>query len=106
MGQVGDVDAALKPASRTIEAEYNWPFQGHAMMGPGCAVADVRPDGATVWSGTQHPHQLQSLPLPQYRSQPQHHWLRKMMPRPRSRSLHFLLTQWSPHSRRARAERW
>jgi len=25
-------------------------------MGPGCAVADVRPDGVTVWTGTQKPH--------------------------------------------------
>jgi CO/xanthine dehydrogenase Mo-binding subunit len=25
-------------------------------MGPGCAVADVRADGVTVWTGTQKPH--------------------------------------------------
>ncbi len=59
MGQVGDVDAAFKSASRTVEARYQWPFQAHAMMGPGCAVVDVRDGGATVWSSTQHPHQLQ-----------------------------------------------
>ena len=59
MGQVGDVDAAFKSASRTVEARYEWPFQAHAMMGPGCAVVDVRDGGATVWSSTQHPHQLQ-----------------------------------------------
>ena len=59
MGQVGDVDAAFKSASRTVEARYEWPFQGHAMMGPGCAVADVRDGGTTIWSSTQHPHQLQ-----------------------------------------------
>ncbi len=27
-------------------------------MGPGCTVADVRPDGVTVWSGTQKTHAL------------------------------------------------
>ncbi|HXX38247.1 MAG TPA: molybdopterin cofactor-binding domain-containing protein [bacterium] len=59
MAQVGDVDAALASAPRTIEARYGWPFQSHAMMGPSCAVADVGDGRATVWSSTQHPHQLQ-----------------------------------------------
>ncbi|TMI86958.1 MAG: xanthine dehydrogenase family protein molybdopterin-binding subunit, partial [Bacillati bacterium ANGP1] len=58
MAEVGDVDAALAKAARTIEARYDWPFLSHAMMGPSCAVADVRDGGATIWSGTQHPHQL------------------------------------------------
>jgi len=52
----GDVDAAFKNATRIVEAEYEWPFQSHASMGPGCAVADVRADGATLWTGTQKPH--------------------------------------------------
>ena len=58
-GQVGDVDAALASAARTMEARYEWPFLSHAMMGPSCAVADVRGGEATVWSSTQKPHQLQ-----------------------------------------------
>jgi len=52
----GNVDAAFKTAVRVVEAEYEWPFQSHASMGPGCAVADVRADGVTVWSGSQKPH--------------------------------------------------
>jgi len=52
----GDVEAAFKGAARVVEAEYEWPFQSHASMGPGCAVADVRKDGATVWTGSQKPH--------------------------------------------------
>jgi CO/xanthine dehydrogenase Mo-binding subunit len=56
----GGVDAALASAARKIEALYEWPFQSHAMMGPACAVANVRRDGATIWSSTQHPHQLQT----------------------------------------------
>src|SRR3989442_3337087 len=52
----GDVEAALKTAHRVIEAEYEWPFQSHASMGPACAVADVRADRATVWTGSQKPH--------------------------------------------------
>jgi len=55
----GDVAAAFKGAARVVEAEYEWPFQSHASMGPGCAVADVRADSATVWSGSQKPHFVQ-----------------------------------------------
>jgi len=57
--QQGDVDAALASAARTIEARYEWPFISHAMMGPSCAVADVRDGEATVWASSQHPIQLQ-----------------------------------------------
>jgi nicotinate dehydrogenase subunit B len=51
----GDVDAALAKASRTFEATYHWPFQLHGMMGPSCAIADVRGDKVTVWAGSQGP---------------------------------------------------
>ena len=36
--KVGDVGPAFAGAARVIEAEYEWPFQSHASMGPGCAV--------------------------------------------------------------------
>jgi CO/xanthine dehydrogenase Mo-binding subunit len=49
----GDVEAALAGAARTLRAEYFVPFQMHASIGPSCAVADVRPDGAVLWSATQ-----------------------------------------------------
>jgi nicotinate dehydrogenase subunit B len=52
----GTVDAALAGAARIVEAEYEWPFQSHASMGPACALADVRDDGVTVWTGSQKPH--------------------------------------------------
>jgi len=52
----GDVEAALKTAHRVVEAQYEWPFQSHASMGPACAVADVRADRATLWTGSQKPH--------------------------------------------------
>ena len=56
----GDAAAGLARAVRRIEASYDFPFQSHATMGPGCAVADVRVDGlTTVWSGAQKPHALQ-----------------------------------------------
>jgi CO/xanthine dehydrogenase Mo-binding subunit len=52
----GMVDAAFAGAAKVVEAQYEWPFQSHASMGPACAVADVRADGVTVWTGTQKPH--------------------------------------------------
>jgi nicotinate dehydrogenase subunit B len=56
----GDVAAALSNAAKKVEASYEFPFQSHATMGPGCAVADVHTDGfTTVWSGGQKPHDLQ-----------------------------------------------
>jgi nicotinate dehydrogenase subunit B len=56
----GDADAALSIAAKKVEASYEFPFQSHATMGPGCAVADVHTDGiTTVWSGGQKPHDLQ-----------------------------------------------
>ncbi len=61
---VGDVNAAFGVAADAhysgqallVEAEYEWPFQAHASMGPACAVADVKPGSATVWTGSQKPH--------------------------------------------------
>jgi nicotinate dehydrogenase subunit B len=49
----GDIEPALKGAARTLRATYLTPFQMHASIGPSCAVADVKGDGATIWSGTQ-----------------------------------------------------
>jgi len=54
--RLGDVEAAFKTAARVIEAEYEWPFQSHASMGPACAVVEIKGDQATVWTGSQKPH--------------------------------------------------
>jgi len=55
--KVGDTAAAFKqPGVRIVEAEYEWPFQSHACMGPACALAEVKGDSCTVWSGSQKPH--------------------------------------------------
>jgi nicotinate dehydrogenase subunit B len=51
----GDPNAALSQADKKYEATYHWPFQLHGMIGPSCAVADVRNDRATIWTGTQGP---------------------------------------------------
>ncbi|MDB5761921.1 MAG: nicB 3 [Herminiimonas sp.] len=54
----GDTQAALGTAAKVVDVQYEYPFQSHACMGPGCSVADVRPDGATVWMGGQKPYGL------------------------------------------------
>jgi nicotinate dehydrogenase subunit B len=57
----GDAASALAGAAKTVKSTYEWPFQGHATMGPGCAVADVRSgEVTTVWSGAQKPHALRA----------------------------------------------
>lgn len=58
VNEAGAADAVAK-AAKVIEADYYWPFQNHASIGPSCAVADVQADSATVWSGTQSPFGLQ-----------------------------------------------
>jgi CO/xanthine dehydrogenase Mo-binding subunit len=50
----GDVEGSLATAAQTVEARYNFASQAHAMMGPSCAVADVQPDRATVYSQSQN----------------------------------------------------
>ncbi len=52
----GDIEAAFKSAKHIVEAEYRWPLQSHACMGPACAVADVKNGEATIWTGSQKPH--------------------------------------------------
>jgi nicotinate dehydrogenase subunit B len=55
----GDAPAAFLRSAKRVEASYEWPFQSHATMGPGCAVAEVHSDGVTtIWSGCQKPHAL------------------------------------------------
>src|SRR5260221_7564477 len=49
----GNPDAALKQAGKTYEATYRWPFQLHGMMGPSCAVADVKNHQVTLYTRTQ-----------------------------------------------------
>lgn len=56
----GDAPAILQTSQRKLEASYEWPFQAHSTMGPGCAVADFQAGGiTTIWCGAQKPHSLQ-----------------------------------------------
>ncbi len=51
----GNLEIGFRQANKSYERSYRWPFQLHAMLGPSCAVADVKGDKATIWSGTQGP---------------------------------------------------
>jgi nicotinate dehydrogenase subunit B len=54
----GDAAAAFAAGGRSLSATYEWPIQSHASMGPSCAVADVRADRATIWTGSQATHRF------------------------------------------------
>jgi len=54
----GDAKQTLGAAAKRLAAEYYWPMQSHASMGPSCAVADVRDGKATVWSASQATHRF------------------------------------------------
>ena len=47
---VGNPDAALAGAAKVIEAEYDFPFQGHTAFGPAHATADPSNSQMTIYS--------------------------------------------------------
>ena len=49
-----------KKQTNVTKQAYRWPFQLHGMIGPSCAIADVRGDQATVWSGCQGPFRIRA----------------------------------------------
>jgi isoquinoline 1-oxidoreductase beta subunit len=49
----GDAATAMGRAAKRFEAVYELPYLAHATMEPLNCVADVRPDGCEVWTGTQ-----------------------------------------------------
>jgi nicotinate dehydrogenase subunit B len=58
--EAGNVDEAFKSAARIVEAEYEWPFQSHACMGPACALVEIKGSNVTCWTGSQKPHFVQN----------------------------------------------
>ncbi|MGE3840438.1 MAG: molybdopterin cofactor-binding domain-containing protein [Vicinamibacterales bacterium] len=55
-----DVEQQLQASATVLKATYLHPYQMHGSMGSSCAVADVRPSNATVWSSTQAVYPLRS----------------------------------------------
>ena len=56
---VGNVDAALKSAAKTVSATYRYHYNNFVPIGPHAAVADVRGNSATVFVQGQS---LQGIP--------------------------------------------
>jgi nicotinate dehydrogenase subunit B len=56
-----DTEAQLAAASRVIGARYTYPYQMHGSVGASCALADVKPESATVWSATQSAYPTRSI---------------------------------------------
>lgn len=52
----GDYAAAMATAARKVTAEFYWPTQSHASIGPSCAIADVKDGEATIWCSSQGTH--------------------------------------------------
>jgi isoquinoline 1-oxidoreductase subunit beta len=57
----GNVTQAFAAAAQTLDAVYELPFLAHATMEPMNFTADVRPDGADVYGGTQYQTAAQDL---------------------------------------------
>jgi nicotinate dehydrogenase subunit B len=54
--EAGNVDDAFKTAARVITAEYEWPFQSHASMGPACSLVEIKDGHVMCWTGSQKSH--------------------------------------------------
>ena len=57
---VGDPDAALAGAAKTIEAEYDFPFQGHTALAPAHATADPSNGQMTIYSNDMKSYGLRN----------------------------------------------
>ncbi len=68
--KIGDPEAAIAGATKTIEAEYETPFLAHMTMEPVNCTASVREGKCEVWAPTQNPNGMaaalaSALNLPQ-----------------------------------------
>jgi len=57
----GDLSARLSASGTLLRARYAYPYQMHGSVGTSCAVADVKPDRATLWSATQSVYPTRSV---------------------------------------------
>jgi nicotinate dehydrogenase subunit B len=55
---VGDVEAALPNAAKTLSASYDFAIHTHGSIGPSCAVAEIKDGQLTCWSASQMTHAL------------------------------------------------
>jgi nicotinate dehydrogenase subunit B len=57
---LGPTNQVLANSARTVEAEYEIPFQSHARMAPSVAVANVSEDGVVIYTDAQKPHDVRA----------------------------------------------
>jgi nicotinate dehydrogenase subunit B len=57
---VGNVDAALKSAAKVVSQTYKYAYNAHGVIGPSCAVADVRSNAALILCNSQDSYVLRS----------------------------------------------
>ncbi len=57
MRSVSPHDAPPQP-SKTLEAQYVYPFLAHAALEPMNCIAAVRGDGCEIWAPTQAPNRV------------------------------------------------
>jgi nicotinate dehydrogenase subunit B len=50
----GNIDAGLAAAAKKVSQTYTYQNGSRAVIGPACAVADVKANSAIVWSSTQN----------------------------------------------------
>jgi CO/xanthine dehydrogenase Mo-binding subunit len=56
----GDVDTAMLSAAKTVQAEYDVPFQGHTAFGPAHALADPSNGQLTIYSNDMKSYGLRT----------------------------------------------
>ncbi|MGY0489762.1 molybdopterin cofactor-binding domain-containing protein [Streptomyces sp. WG-D5] len=50
-----EIPLGLPPLTPTVEAAFTFHFRGNSALEPNCAIADVRPGRAEIWSGLKSP---------------------------------------------------
>ncbi|MCI3927748.1 molybdopterin-dependent oxidoreductase [Streptomyces sp. AN091965] len=50
-----ELPLGLPALTPTVEARFTFHFRGNSALEPNCAIADVRPDRAEIWSGLKAP---------------------------------------------------
>jgi nicotinate dehydrogenase subunit B len=56
-----DLEQQIAKAATVLRATYLHPYQMHGSVGSSCAVADVKPNEATLWSATQSVYPTRSI---------------------------------------------